>query len=62
MKNKLLTAALAATAITAGVIYYKKKRKARRSASATEPGNTARPDNGSAERGRTFNQTPSTSF
>jgi hypothetical protein len=61
MKNKLLKAALAATAITAGVIYYKKKRKARRTASA-EPGTTARPDNGAAERGRTFNTTPSTSF
>jgi hypothetical protein len=61
MKNKLLKAALAATAITAGVIYYKKKRNGRK-ASATEPGNRARPDNGAAERGRTFNQTPSTSF
>lgn len=60
MKNKLLKAALAATAITAGVIYYKKR--SRRKATSPEPGTTARPDNGSAERGKTFNQTPSTSF
>jgi hypothetical protein len=59
MKNIVLKAALAATAITAGIIYYKKSR---RKPATPEPGATARNDNGAAARGRTFNQTPSTTF